>query len=64
MDSLIMAKTRQPQTLHEVTICRSLFWISYNFSLSERRKKSAGWKALWFGALQPSKLQKELAAVR
>jgi hypothetical protein len=28
---------------HEVAICRSLFWVSYNFSLRERRKNSAEW---------------------
>ena len=53
-----------PRDEHEVTVCRSLFWISYNFSLSERRKNSAEWKGVWFGALQPSKVQKGLAVVR
>ena len=30
-----------PRDEHEVAICRSLFWVSYNFSLGERRKDSA-----------------------
>jgi hypothetical protein len=32
-----------PRDEHEVAICRSLFWVSYNFSLRERRKNSAEW---------------------
>jgi hypothetical protein len=28
-----------PRDEREVAVCRSLFWASYNFSLSERRKK-------------------------
>ena len=37
-----------PRDEHEVTVCRSLFWVSYNFSLRERtlrerRKDSAEW---------------------
>ncbi len=29
-----------PRDEHESAVCRSLFWISYNVSLNERRKKS------------------------
>jgi Family of unknown function (DUF5519) len=29
-----------PRDEHEVTVCRSLFWVSYNCSLSERRTNS------------------------
>jgi hypothetical protein len=47
-----------PRNEDELTVCRSLFWISYNFSLSERRRGSAEWNALWF---QPSKTQYGLA---
>jgi hypothetical protein len=50
-----------PRDEHEVTVCRSLFWISYNFSLGERRKNSAEWNALWFGALAPGNIQEVLA---
>ena len=50
-----------PRDEHEVTVCRSLFWISYNFSLSERRKNSAEWNALWFGAGHPSDIEEGLA---
>jgi hypothetical protein len=32
-----------PRDEHEVGICRSLFWVSYNFSLRERRRNSAEW---------------------
>jgi hypothetical protein len=32
-----------PRDEHEVAVCRSLFWVSYNFSLRERRKDSAEW---------------------
>jgi hypothetical protein len=50
-----------PRDEDEMTVCRSLFWISYNFSLSEWRKNSAEWNALWFGALERSKIREELA---
>jgi hypothetical protein len=50
-----------PRDVHEVTVCRSLFWISYNFSLSERRKNSLEWHSLWFGAPQPSNMHEALA---
>ena len=32
-----------PRDKDEMAVCRSLFWISYNFSLNERSKKSAEW---------------------
>ena len=34
-----------PRDGDEAAVCRSLFWISYNFSLNERSKKSAEWNA-------------------
>jgi hypothetical protein len=34
-----------PRDGREVAVCRSLFSISYNFSLNERSKKSAEWNA-------------------
>jgi hypothetical protein len=34
-----------PRDGDEMAVCRSLFWISYNFSLNERSKKSAEWNA-------------------
>jgi hypothetical protein len=37
-----------PRDEHEVAICRSLFWASYNFSLRERRKNFAEWNAPGF----------------
>jgi hypothetical protein len=35
-----------PRDEHEVAVCRSLFWVSYNFCLSERRKNLAEWAPL------------------
>jgi hypothetical protein len=52
-----------PRDEHELTVCRSFFWISYNFSLSEQRKNSAEWNALWFDALPPSNIQQQLAGI-
>ena len=37
-----------PRDEHEAAVCRSLFWVAYNFSLRERRKNSAEWNAPWF----------------
>ena len=50
-----------PRDDHELSVCRSLFWISYNFSLSENRKNSVEWNALWFGADQYNDIEEELA---
>ena len=35
-----------PRDEHEAAVCRSLFWVSYNFSLSERSKNAAEWGSL------------------
>jgi hypothetical protein len=32
-----------PRNEQELSVCRSLFWISYNFSLSERRRDCEEW---------------------
>ena len=32
-----------PRDEYEVAVCRSLFWVSYNFSLNEGTKNSAEW---------------------
>ena len=50
-----------PRNEQEVSVCRSLFWVSYNFSLSERRKNSTEWSALWFDSFERSKIQEKLA---
>jgi Family of unknown function (DUF5519) len=50
-----------PRDNHELSVCRSLFWISYNFSLSENRKNSVEWNALWFGADQYNDIEEGLA---
>jgi hypothetical protein len=50
-----------PRDEHEVAVCRSLFWASYNCSLSERRKNSAEWNAPWFGVRHNSNIQEPVA---
>jgi acyl-ACP thioesterase len=45
-----------------IAVCRSLFWVSYNFSLRERRKNSAEWNALWF-CVTPNDNSQEPVAV-
>ena len=50
-----------PRNLQELAVCRSLFWISYHFSLSENRKNSAEWNSLWFGADQYNEIEEGLA---
>src|ERR1700730_17019704 len=49
-----------PRDEHEVAVCRSLFWISYNFSLSERSKNSADWTP-FFGGEHNSNIQEPVA---
>jgi len=43
-----------PRDEHEVAVCRSLFWISYNFALKETRKNSAEWNGPWAGVTHHS----------
>jgi hypothetical protein len=43
-----------PRDKHEAAVCRSLFWVSYNFSLSERRKNSVEWNEPWFSVAHNS----------
>jgi hypothetical protein len=50
-----------PRNVHELAVCRSLFWISYQFSLSENRKNSTEWSSLWFAADQYNVIEEELA---
>jgi hypothetical protein len=52
-----------PRDEQEVAVCRSLFWVSYNFSLSERRKSSAEW-APFFGLRPNSNIQEPLAVAK
>src|SRR5580704_10546268 len=49
-----------PRDKHEMAVCLSLFWVSYNFSLSERNKNSADW-APSFGVEHDSNLQEPVA---
>jgi hypothetical protein len=50
-----------PRDEHELAVCRSLFWLSYNFSLTERRKNSAEWNAPWFHVRHNSNIQEAIA---
>jgi hypothetical protein len=50
-----------PRDEDELAVCRSLFWVSYNFSLIDRRKNSAEWNALRFGVTRNSNTQEPVA---
>jgi len=50
-----------PRDDHEAAVCRSLIWISYNFSLSERQRNSVHWNAHWFD-IRHKNYQRELVA--
>jgi hypothetical protein len=52
-----------PRDEHELAVCRSLFWVSYNFSLSERRKNPAEWVPL-FGVGHNSNLQEPVVVAQ
>ena len=52
-----------PRDEHEVAVCRSLFWISYNFSLSEGSKNSADWTP-FFGVEHNSNIQEPIAVAQ
>src|SRR5580704_11341036 len=49
-----------PRDEYEVAVCRSLFWVSYNFSLNERGKTSVKWVPL-LGVGHQSNLQEPVA---
>ena len=49
-----------PRDEHELAVCRSLFWASYNFSLSERRVNPAE-RVPWFDVGHNSPLQEPVA---
>ena len=36
-----------PRDEHEAAVCQSLFWVSYNFSLSETSKSFGDWEPLY-----------------
>jgi hypothetical protein len=52
-----------PRDEHEVAVCRSLFWVSYNFCLSERRKNFAEWAPL-FGVRDNSDIREPVAVAQ
>jgi hypothetical protein len=50
-----------PRDEHEVAVCRSLFWASYNFSLIERSNKSVEWAESSFGVWHHNDIQEPVA---
>jgi hypothetical protein len=50
-----------PRDEHEAAVCRSLFWVSYSFSLSERRKNSVELNAPWFGVTHNGNINEPVA---
>ena len=50
-----------PRDEHEVAVCRSLFQVSYNFSIDQRRTDSAERSAQLFGVGRKSDVRKALA---
>jgi hypothetical protein len=51
-----------PRDEHEVAVCRSLFWVSYNFSLIERSNKSVEWTEPFFGVRHHRDINEPVAA--
>src|ERR1700676_311163 len=52
-----------PRDEHEVAVCRSLFWVSYNFCLSEMRENFAEWAPL-FGVRDNSDIREPVAVAQ
>jgi hypothetical protein len=50
-----------PRDEYEAAICRSLFWVSYNFSLNDRRNNSAESNLPWIGKWDKSSILKPVA---
>jgi hypothetical protein len=50
-----------PRDEHEVAVCRSLFQVSYNFSIDQRRTDSAERSAQLFGVGRKSDVREALA---
>ena len=50
-----------PRDEHEVAVCRSLFWVSYNFCLSERRRTSLNGRPSLFGVRDNSDIRERVA---
>jgi hypothetical protein len=50
-----------PRHEYEVAICRSLFWVSYNFSLNDRRKNSVESSIPCFGVRHNSSILEPVA---
>src|SRR5208337_2856288 len=51
-----------PRDEQEVAVCRSLFWVSYNFSLTDRGRNSDEWNAPWVGVTHSSTIEEPVAA--
>jgi hypothetical protein len=50
-----------PRDEYERAVCRSLFWVSYNFSLNDRSKNSVESRIPWFGLRENSAILESLA---
>jgi hypothetical protein len=53
-----------PRDEREVVVCRSLFWVSYNFSLIERRNKSVKETEPSFGLRHISDIREPVAVAQ
>jgi hypothetical protein len=49
-----------PRDEHEAAVCQSLFWVSYNFSLSETSKNFAEWEP-WYGVGRRRNIREPIA---
>jgi hypothetical protein len=52
-----------PRDEHEVAVCRSLFWMSYNFSISEKRERSTRWNGPRFDLRNNGEVEESVAKV-
>jgi hypothetical protein len=50
-----------PRDEYERAICRSFFWVSYNFSLNDRSKNSVESSIPWFGLRENSSILEPVA---
>jgi hypothetical protein len=53
-----------PRDEQEVAVCRSLFWVSYNFSLNDRSNESIEWNATSLGLKHHSRIQEPFAVAK
>ena len=53
-----------PRDEHEIEVCRSLFWVSYNYSLNEIGKHFSEWNLPLFEVGPKSSIPEPIAVVR